>query len=821
MHQVLGLLRPAVAWRLGLQPRLTGLLGGAPARIAASAIDEFRHGARSVRRNGRVSLAAILILGLGIGAATTLFAVLDGVLLAPLPHPESDRLVRLTSRVLDGETIAAWRDEDDLFDGLAGFSIRGPTVRAGGTVERIRSMPVTADFLPLLAHGAVDGRLLRPSDHDPSAPRAVVVRRTFWERHFGPAWAPGRTIDIDGTTHTVVGTLPASFQFGLYRDVDAWHPFVDRAAPMSAVARLAPGVEPGRAARELERLAALRARERGVELPPEAPVLRLVRLHDATVGDVRTILWLLFGTTGLVLLLSCANAANLFLARLLERREELAVRGALGAGPIRILGQLLGEGAILAVLGAGLGIGLSAGAVAVLSGTAAESLPRGSEIAVDGRVLAFSILVSSLTVLAFALGPAIGATRRSSSAPGARARGATGGRGAGRARSALVVLQVALALVLAVGTSLLVRTFVRLNPTDPGFAIDDRYVARIDLPRNAYGDETRVRSFVRTLVRELEANPEIGQAAVIYFLPLSGLAHGHEVAAVDGRAPEDRAPFVFTRGTTAGLLELLEIPLIRGRGLADPPAGGMVTVVNETAARRFWPDGSALGRRLAFPIGPGGETLTYTVVGVAADTRISGSFTEDGPVAYVPYSTAPQPTFQVVLAATRGASVSRERIEAAIAAVDPEVPVVEYESMRTLIGRSVRLPRFQASVMSALGSLGLVVAVAGCFAVLTCLVAARRREMGIRVALGASRGRILTLVLGHGGLLVGTGLLLGIAACVASTRLLEGMLYGLSPLDPASYAIAIGVLALAAGGSILWPALRAAAVSPATALREE
>lgn len=816
IRQTLGVLRPRVLWRLGIRPRLCAFRDGPLLRSAA---DEALSSGRSLRRNARTSVAVITILGLGAGAATAMFAVLDAVTLSPLPHPEPDRLVRIVGSSIEGPALEALRQDRRLFERLAGFSIRAATVRGQGAAERVRVMPVTEDFLPLLVERAADGRLLQPADHAPGAPKVAVVSRPFWERHFGREWRPNETIELDGEVYQVVGTLPGSFEFYRYRDVDIWHGMPAEVTSMSAVGRLAIGVSAETATRDVDRR--LAAAEGATVPPAERPAVRVMPMREALVDDVSPLLWLLFSTTGLVLLLSCANAANLFVARLIDRRAELTVRVVMGAGPKRLLMFLLLEGAILAGLSALVGLALAWTTIELASGVLLDLLPRGGEIALDLRVLGFSVLMTTLTVIAFAFGPALMAARQTSLIPSNAAK-TSAGRRVGRMRSGLVVLQVAVALVLAVGTSLLVRAFVHLSPTAPGFDVEGRYVAQLDLPATDYADPARSVAFVAALGRELQAIPTVRRAVPMYFLPLTGLTAALPIASVDGRELEGSVPYLHLRGTMPGLLDVLGIPLVAGTSLDALGSGiGFGVVVNESAARRLWPDGGAVGRRLSLANGPDGDVQTYRVVGVAADTRMVGSDLRDRLVAYVPFATSPSTRLQVLIEAERGNSVLREDVEAAIALVDPGVPIEEYQSLQALIGRSVRLPRFQASVMSALGGLGLFLAVAGCFTVLSYLVSARRREMGIRMALGASSPRIVGLVVRHGSVLVAAGLGLGLAVSLASSRLLSGFLYGISPLDPASFSAAILVLTVAAGAALTWPALAAMRVPPASVLRDE
>lgn len=782
---------------------------------------DLRFGARSLRRTPVPTSAAVLALALGLGTVTGLFSVVNGVLLQPLPYPHADRLVTVTSPYLDPGNVNEWRDGMPGMEASGAYSLRSGTAQTPDGAVAVRVLLAGDGLLELLALRPRAGRPFVSPDHDPGAAPVALVSHSF-ARRWPDGKAVGRALELDGRLYEVVGTL-AEESMLRYEGLDVWVP-LESADVRGAwlMARLEPGVDAAAATAALtplaERMAtpAMRARIEHVRVP----AVRVTAAREALLLGIDDTIWLLFAAGGVVLVLAVVNVAALLLGRALDRSEELAVRVALGAGRRRLVRQLLAEAALLGAAGVGLGLALAA-AVPWLLAKAPDVLPRVDGVTVDGRTVAFAVATAVACVALLGTLPGLVMARRVHG-PGPERRGGTGGRRAGRAQEGLAVAQVAMALVLVVGSALLLRTYLAVRPTDPGFVIEGRTVLEVELPEASYRTEESQRRFASRIVEEMRTVPGVADAALATDLPLTGESMVFPAVAVEGVAAEgERPPNVHTRAVSPDYLGLMEMELAAGRGIEPSDGAGAphVAVVNETTATRLFGEGTLpLGRELTLEVR--GRELTSTVVGVARDAWVLFG-PEPRPEVFLPFEQVPFRRFKVVLASPPGTTPAASGLRNALAAVDPRLPAREIAPFSELAAWSFALPRFQAMLLGGLAFIALVLAGTGCFGVLSRLVARRTRELGIRMALGARVAHVLWLVLRRAGAVAALGIVLGAVLARAGGRLLAAQLHGVRSTDPVALVGAAMVLLITVAAAALQPTLRAARTDPARTLREE
>jgi putative ABC transport system permease protein len=816
---------------------------------------QLGHAIRRLRGAPGFAAAVVLMLALGIGATTAVFGVVDGVLLRPLPFGEPDRLVGLSHILgVDGDrpveqsdaTYLLYRRDARAFSGVALWRELDVNVAPGSQsgasdaeAERVVAAAVDASFFSVLGAAPLVGRAFARGEDRPGAPAIVVLGEALWRRRFGAdPQIVGRQITVDGRPREVVGIMPQRFRFPA-EATGLWYPLaIDSARTMplnfaySGAARLRPGVTRMAAENELTRVLA-RLAEAYPGLPTDIiertrlqPVV--TPLRDVIVGDVSRMLWLLLGAVALLLVIACANVASLFMVRAEGGAREVAVRRALGARAGAIAALYLGEGLVLAAAGGAAGFLLAAAAVRALrTGSTGIELPRLAEIAVDGRVLLFALTVALGSALMVSLLPALRARRI---APGAvlkeSSRSATAGRDRQRARSWLVVAQVALALVLVAGSALMARSFDRLRNVQPGFDASGILTMRVALPRAAYRDAASVAQFHERLLGEALALPGVRGAAVTDWLPLADDGDNMGMDIEDRPLAADALPATHAVPKVgADWFRAMGIPLIAGRtfGPADAARPSTEVVVSRAFAARYWKGESALGKRLR----PSGWAEWFTVVGVAGDVHLRALETPAEEAVYFPVVfrdpsgvRAPSTVAIAVRVAGDPANLT-PALRAAAQRLDPALATYDERPMAAVLGAATARTRFVLLTLAAASAVALAIGAVGLYGVLAYGVALRRREIGVRLALGATTAEVTRMIAGRGVALAAAGVAIGLSVTLGIMRLLGGLLYDVSPTDPVALVATCSVLLGVAVVASWLPARQAAAVAPAEALRGE
>jgi putative ABC transport system permease protein len=789
---------------------------------------DVRYAARSLRRSPGFTLVAALTLALGVGANAAIFGVVNAVMLRPLPFSNPDQLVRIwESNVERGwPTFATshpnfldWRAQAKSFQAMAAMSNLGLTWTSGGEAEVLRGMGVTATFLPTLQVTPILGRnFLDEEDRPRGNTRVVILGHGFWQRAFGgDPGAIGKTMTLNAQPYTIVGVLPASFRWGGSTDILAPlapDPARSRADHrLSVIARLADGVSLQQATSELEAMAA----RMGVQYPESNKGwgVRLLGFYDWLVPEsTRRSLLVLLGAVALVLLIACGNVVNLLLARGTGRQRELSIRAAMGATRARIARQLLFESCLIAMLAAGIGIAISFAAVRLLVALGPESVPRLDELSIDGTVLAFALGVALATMIAFGLAPAIQAARRDpQDSLRADSRGSTSGAGSRRIRAALTVAEVALSVALLIGAGLLIRSFARLQQVNPGFNTSGVMTARVGLPNTAYPGGPPKRAFFERLLADLRGRPGIEAAAIASGPPLSG-----DFTAGDVRLPtqsNEEAGSAAWRLAGPGYFAAMGIPL-RGREFTTQDVTGAppVAIISATLAERYFANQDPIGRRLVM------RSFTeepHTIVGVAGDVKTFG-LDEDAGMVF--YGAATQyPTWNPMSLVWRSRVPSVDTVRASLRSIDPNVPLSAVSSMDMLFEQSMGPRRFNLYLLSAFAGVALALAAIGLFGVMAYLVSQRTREIGVRLALGATRSEVFRQILGRGMALAGVGAAIGVGAAMGLSQVMETLLFSVSRRDPVTFIAVPVALVIVAGLACYLPARRAMRVDPVVALR--
>jgi putative ABC transport system permease protein len=792
---------------------------------------DLRFAARSLVRRPGFAAIALLTLALGIGANTAIFTIVHSVLLRPLPYDEPEALhyvaygpARSPFWLLPGlsdSDYLAFREHDRSFEALATFASAPLTLTGDGDAARVASAMVTPDFFRVLRIPAAAGRTFLADDVRKGAEPAVVVSHGLWRDRFGGD--PGlvsRRIVLDGVPRTVVGILPTAFSYPA--GIDVWTPFDVQRDPHTSftrpvIGRLATGVTRTQAQAALEALVQ-HTREGGAE----AGAIAQVRpLKDGMVGDAEASLLVFSGAVGLVLLIACANVVNLLLMRAVARRHEIATRLALGASRLRLIRLLVTEGALLSACGGALGIALAwLGGPALLALIPAGKLPRAAEIYMDGWVLAFTLGLIVVTTLVVGVIPALHAGRDDLSAV-ARETSASSTRGAHRLRHALVVAEVALALVLLVGAGLLARSFLKISSVNPGFQPAQAMTLTVDVPPARYRDAPALHEFHRRVIESLEHMPGVQSAGAVNWLPLGDM-HLQGDISVEGRSvPDDYN--VIKSAVSPRYFAALGIAL-QGGGFTDGDVAGApgVAIVSESLARRVWPDGNVLGQRISIETKPKPADW-LTIVGIAGDIRQGGLTQAIAPVMYQSYRQVARPAFlRHMTFIVRTDANPREMaplMRAALRAVDPDQAPQRLATMDSVLAQTIAEPRFQTQLVGAFSILALLLAAIGVYGVLAASVAERHREIGIRMALGADHAAVVRMVLRRSLLLTGSGIVLGLCGAAVLTKGLTGLLVEVTSTDPGAFVAATVIVFAAALLAALIPARKATQVDPLVALR--
>jgi predicted permease len=787
------------------------------------------------------ALAAILTLALGIGANAAVFTVLHAVLLAPLPYANPRDVVVLNETTREFPSLSVtrynyddWRARAKSFAGMEAFRSTNMTLAGAGEPERVPAKMLSAGLLGLLGVRIENGRGFGAGDDRPGAEGVALLSAGLAERRF-PSGALGRTLQLDGKPYTVVGVLPARFE--LFQPADVYVPFGPWAAALPEdrgwhpgifpVARLAPGVPIETARVEMDVIA--RQLEAEHTDSNKDVRVRVTRAQDQLVQNVRPALLMLLGAVALMLLIACANVASLLLARAVDRQKELAVRVALGASRGRIVRQLVVESLVLAAAGGLVGLLLGSWGVSLLRLTAIAGFPRAQNVGVAWPVGLFAFALSLLTGVAFGILPALQATRFDLRGTlSEEGRGSSGSLRHRRLRASLVVAEIAVALVLLVGAGLLLRSFSALTRVAPGFQPDNLLVVNLPLSPLRYGDSTARTSAVERILERVRALPGVRATAMTTLLPMQGAGstiHFNR-AAVPPKGPDDYVMAGY-RAVTPDYLAVLGVPLRKGRPLSDRDREGAphVVVVNESMARQFFPGKDAVGQIIQLGTEPDPQFPTMEIVGVVGDMKQSfeaGSKAE----MFVPYLQHPDPilagmylsTALVVRTATDPAVVSPS-LRSALRELDPEQPLVNLRTMQAQMAGTTAQPRLQATLLGVFALLAAALAVVGVYGVIAYTVAQRVPEIGVRLALGASPGQVVALVVRDGARLLAYGLAIGLVAAALASRTVQGLLFAIKGLDPLTFAAAPTVLGVAALCASYLPARRAARVSPVFALR--
>ncbi len=790
---------------------------------------DLRYALRALRRHPGFAAAVAAMLALGIGANTAIFSVVNAVLLRGLPYPAPERLIMAFTTYPDfghsGTSLEDFRDWRDGFAGageLAAFDEANYNLTGDGAPERAEGAAVTANYFRVLGAAPAAGRAFLPEEERGPTPGVAMLGHEYWRRRFGgDPRVVGRTITLNGLPRTIVGVAPAGMV--LPRTPDVLVPvrtdsgFGRRAEFLTVVGRLAPGVTVDRA-RGVLATVGRRLQAQYPETNSPRLSIDVTSMQDEVVGAARPALLVLTGAVGLVLLVACANVANLLLVRATTREREVATRAALGASRARVARQLLAESVALAGAGGLAGVVLAAAAVRAVRAVGPDVLPRANEVGLDGAALAFAVAASVATGVLFGLAPALRLAREDlQTALRGSARGVAGNAAAQRARGALVAAEVALSVLLLVGAGLLLRSFVALQRTDPGFEAEHVLTARVTLPRAAYPQaDPQVIGFQGALLERLRATPGVRAAALASTVPMS--SSGYVTFEVPGRVRqpgEDLQPF----DVSDDYFRAMGVRLLRGRvfGPQDGPRAPRVAVVDEEAARRFWPGADPIGARITV----GDSTQFMTIVGVVANVRQEGVAAKPYPQLYGVLAQNPTRAVAVVVRAAGDPAALTAGVRRTVSALDPSLPVYDVATMTERVARSVARPRATAAVVTAFGAAALLLAAVGIYAVVAYSVAQRTRELGVRIALGAGRGDVRRLVLRRGMAPVGVGLAAGMAAAPVATRALGALLYGVGALDPAAYAGAAAFLAAVALAATWVPAERATRVPPMAALRQD
>ena len=815
---------------------------------------DIRYGARMLLKNPGITFVVILALALGIGANTAIFSVVNAVLLRPLPYPEPDSLLFLNERspVLDEMSISYpnftdWRNQNHVFEKIGVYNRESYNLTGAGEAERILTAQASADLFYALRVNAAVGRLFTNEEDQPGGTPVVVLSHGLWQRRFGGQMSIlNQTLTLNGKSYTVIGVMPQGFQYP--SRVEMWVPVGQLSGDpnwkergnhpgLYSVARLKPGATLAQAQADMENIAANLEKQY-----PDSNAgnrVRIRTLMETYVSDVRSALWVLFGAVAFVLLIACANIANLLLARATARQKEMAIRSAMGAGRWRIARQLLTESVLLSITGGILGLLIARWCVDFILYISPNAIPRSREITLDWRVLAFTIGVSFLTGILFGLVPAMQAgvvdvheTLKET------------GRGTTRRhwlRSSLVVVEVASTLVLLIGAGLMIRSFYRLQNVNPGFSYARLASFTVSLPEKKYVNEDQTAAFFKRLLENTRTLPGVEAVAAASGLPLGN--NGWQTSfVVDGqpRPPRDQTPLMEACTVTPDYFRAMNIPLLRGRYFTDQDdrsflvgkdmskleegerlvAGVNSIIIDEEFARRHWPNEDAVGKRIK--MGSDETPRFLTVVGVVGRVKMEGLSQDSNRVqGYFPFWQLPFSGMTVIVKATGDPNQLIASAREQVKQLDPDQPIYNIKTMDEIRAESVSSERLNLTLFSIFAGIALVLAVVGIYGVMSYTVTQRTHEIGIRMAIGAQQRDVFKMVLGQGMVLALIGIAIGLVGAFALTRLMASMLFGVTATDPATFAAIAVLLTAVALMACYLPGRRATKVDPVISLRYE
>ena len=813
-------------------------------------LQDLRYTVRMLIKRPGFTVVAILALALGIGANTAIFSVVNAVLLRPLPYENPEQLVMMweTNPRLklgyDEVSVAPanfidWKNQNSVFQEVAAFWPNTFNLAGAGQPERLEGVDVSAGLFSMLGAQPARGRVFEAGEDEPGRNHVVIVSHGLWQRRF--ASDPdlvGKTIKLNGEEFTVIGIMPEDFQFPRRTELPAqyrffppqpelWAPLVFTQTQLqnrgthntAAMGRLKSGVTLDEARSEMSAIANHLAEQyprtnRGFDVI-------LTPMHEQAVGRVRPALLILFSAVGLVLLIACANVANLLLARTASRKKEIAIRTALGAGRARLVRQFLTESVLLAMTGGVIGLLLALWGIDILLTLAPGNLPRLNEVRLDGYVLGFTLLVSLVTGLAFGLAPAYRASKPDlNEALKEGARGVSVSFARNRLRSLLVVAEVALSLVLLVGAGLLIKSFLKLQQVNPGFKAENAFAIEVALPDTSYPESDRQVTFFNQLLERVSRLPEVESASVSASIPFSGSENSTGFG-VEGYQFTEQGPLADYAAIAPGFFNVMGIPIVRGRDFTerDNKDAPQVVIVSQSLAERFFPDGDAIGKRLTFNFGA--ERVAREIVGVVGDVKYTALNAEPIPAVYMPHPQFPSGFMYLVVRPASGTPGLIGQVRAEAWAIDKDLPLSTVHNMEDLIAASVVSERFNMLLLAIFAVVALVLAAVGVYGVMSYSVTERTREIGIRMAMGARQKDVLKLVVGQGMALAFAGVAIGLAAALGLTRFMESLLFGVTATDAATFFFISLLLTFVALIASYIPAQRATKVDPMVALRYE
>jgi putative ABC transport system permease protein len=806
-------------------------------------LKDIRYGIRSLLKRPGFTLIAIITLALSIGANTTIFSIINALIFSPPRIAEPDRVVALWKSAKDKRTegfvsyldLLDWRARSQSFEEIAGYKPSGLNLLQQGGAERIQGMRVTANFFPLLRVKPLRGRNFQIEEEQPGVQPVAIISYNFWQSRFaGSESALNQQLYIDGKQHTIIGILPANYEFPLStKDPQIWTTVAGEGANLPqrgahvllSVGRLKPDVTVAQAQAEMTNVAA------GLEQDYPADrntTILMVRAEEQIVGkDVRRALWLLLGAVGFILLIACTNMANLLLVRASSRHKEIAIRAALGAGRWRIARQLVTESLLLSLLSGTVGLLISVWGLGAIKYYGADQLPRLKEVQLNTRVLIFTLAISILTGLLFSLLPTLKASRPDvNEALKSGSRSATSGRGLRLWRDSLVVSEVALSLILLVGAGLMIRSFAQLVNVPPGFDPKNVLTGRISMNADAYLKPEECLAYVNQTLEKLKTLPGVESAAFVAPMPFSGGNVGSDFR-IEGR-PEPEAgsePTANNRSVTPQYFEAMKIPLLKGRyfNTQDRRSGLGAAIINQAFAKEYFPDEDPIGKRVSH-IGANhneGDPDLWEIVGVVSDVHHSSLAKAANPEIYLPYeqNSWDWGNFLVRTSVEPASLASAFRQE--IRAIDKTVTLTDVRLLPEAISETVAQPRFYTFLFSLFGAIGLVLTVTGVYGLISYTVSQRTQEIGIRMALGATRHDVVSMVLRQGVVLALAGVVMGLVISFALARVIVSLLFEVTPTDWISFTVATLLLLGAAILASYVPARRATKVDPLVALRYE
>jgi putative ABC transport system permease protein len=806
--------------------------------------NDLQYAIRSLLKHPGFAAIAVLTLALGIGANTAMFSVINGVLLRPLPYQEPDRLVTIWEESPERDmfqmpvsiaNLRDWVEQSQTLDQISAYTFSDLNLTGTGEPVQLDAVRVSANLFSLVGATPLLGRTFLPEDDKEGAARVVVLSHATWKNRFGSNPKITEQVTINNQSHTIVGVMPANFQFPvgfgymgkvLNDPIDLYVPIAATSEEAArghysffAIGRLKPGVTINQAQAEMSGIESRLAQQY-----PDTNTgigIKLISTQEQTVKEIRPALLVLLGAVAFLLLIACANIANLLLARSAARQKEFAIRAALGANRLRVLRLLLTESVLLSVAGGALGFLLAVWGTAALMALAPDNIPRLNEVGVDARVFGFTLAVSLLTGIVFGLAPAIQASKPDlNEALKEGSRGSMASGSGKRTRSILVAVEVALSLVLLVGAGLMVKSFIRLQQTHLGFDTNNLLTMNLTLSESRYPEEHQQVAFFQKTLEQVGALPEIQSAAVTTGLPLTLTLSGSDFRIEGQPEPEaGKEMIINTRSVSPGYFGTLGISLLKGRDFSDRDKSDApeVAIINQDLARTYFANEDPLGKRITFS---DGESW-MSIVGVITDIKQVSLGSTAKPEVYFPYLQAASPAMSLVVRTTNAPLSQAAAVKGQIRVIDRDLPIEDGKTMEQLLAESVSGPRFNMLLLTMFAVVALVLALVGIYGVMSYTVTQRTHEIGIRVAVGAQSRDVFRMVIGQGMLLALIGVAFGLVGALALTRLMTSMLFGVEPNDPLTFAtIALLVIAVALIACYL-PGRRATKVDPLVALRYE